>query len=90
MKIILSGMFGLEGIFTSACDPVLLLVALLGCASLLICALLLIGSERRSTNRLSAVQLQAFIDSIPAQAWIDDGDGRMIYCNGQYQRSHPA
>ncbi|MBD2091269.1 GAF domain-containing protein [Microcoleus sp. FACHB-1515] len=89
MKIIGTGMFGLEAIFTSSCDPVLIfLIGWLGCALLLICAIRL--NRRSASDRLSAIQLQAFIDNIPARAWIDDSEGRMLYCNVQYQRSSPA
>lgn len=46
--------------------------------------------ERLQSDRLAAVHFQAFIDSIPAAAWIDNGDGRMLYQNLQHQRSSPA
>lgn len=42
------------------------------------------------SDRLDPAHFQAFIDSLPAAAWIDNGDGRLLYQNLQHQRSSSA
>ena len=74
------GFVGAEG--TGGSINLLLLGALLANF-----ALQLYRRPSPSSTAISEIHFRAFTDNLPAKAWIDSGEGRILYQNSSYQRS---